>query len=504
MKLLNIREGFACNSSSTHSIIFVDKPMRDDDIGDGFGWEYFTAASKEAKQRWLAATVYSNLTSHALDMDEENAKALTAGLCGFPFQDGDYVDHQSLLALPNTWSGIGLDIQFIREFCDWVLSSNAIIYGGNDNDEDPPTPPNGDRVDYRHIMLTDASNAGLVCRKDSSGYWTLFNRKTGDKVRFAFKAGDIGIEARKADVPELIDLKITDYCPYDCPACYQGSTRQGKHANAQDVYGIIRNMGEARVFETAIGGGEPTLHPEFVEIINKCVYYGVIPNFTTKDPKWFLRYPEVVDKIGAYAVSCDNIRQAEAVWEAIDTQPKAMRDKLQSKLTIQHVVGLAVEFEVRSILKRARDRHGRVVLLGYKDTHRGANVKAHTPNGKKTWGDWLVEAMTRKRTEGESDFLPWSLGVDTVLANELKGKLPDYQYRLTTKEGQFSCYIDATASSPVMHASSFTVGSGVRLAGNPDADWNTIEANPVICAWREIAAYEPKGAYVYKTALNVM
>lgn len=504
MKLLNIREGFACNSSSTHSIIFVDRPMYDSDANGDFGWGYFTAASREAKQRWLAATVYSNLTSYAMNMDSQNAKALTSAICGFPFTDGDYVDHQSLVALPRTWSGFGLDMQFIREFCDWVLSENAIIYGGNDNEEDPPMAPEGDQVDYRHILPTDLSNEGLVSRKDSSGYWTLFDRKAGNKVRFAFRAGDLGIEARKSDTPELIDLKITDYCPYNCPACYQGSTQRGIHAPLSVVTSILHEIGNANVFEVAIGGGEPTLHPEFEQIIDKCSYYGVVPNFTTKDPKWFLRYPSVIDSIGAYAVSCDDYKQADAVWEAIDSQPKAMRDKLRSKLTIQHVVGLCQEFGVRQLLQKARDQHGRVVLLGYKDTHRGANVKAYTPDKKKTWGDWLAEAMTKKRTEGENDFLPWSLGVDTVLANELKGKVPDYQYRLTTREGQFSCYIDATAPSPVMYASSFTVGNGEVLAANAKDDWDVNGHNRVIQTWRKIAPYEPKGAYVYKTALPVM
>ena len=55
MKILNVREGFACNSSSTHSIVFTSRRPKDNDVESGFNWNYFVASSQEAKMSWLGA-----------------------------------------------------------------------------------------------------------------------------------------------------------------------------------------------------------------------------------------------------------------------------------------------------------------------------------------------------------------------------------------------------------------------------------------------------------------
>ena len=57
MNLYNIRFGFATNSSSTHSIVFVspNTSIEDSEITDNeFGWGNFVCASKESKQHYLA------------------------------------------------------------------------------------------------------------------------------------------------------------------------------------------------------------------------------------------------------------------------------------------------------------------------------------------------------------------------------------------------------------------------------------------------------------------
>ena len=63
MKIHNIRFEHACNSSSTHSIVLL-RPDKlggvTDDISyyneaPEFGWDYFTAASEEAKKNYMGA-----------------------------------------------------------------------------------------------------------------------------------------------------------------------------------------------------------------------------------------------------------------------------------------------------------------------------------------------------------------------------------------------------------------------------------------------------------------
>ena len=69
---------------------------------------------------------------------------------------------------------------------------------------------------------------GISVRRDKNAI-SLFDRSNGTKVRFA-----IG-PYTKAKRPELVDIKITDFCPAMCPACYMGSTPSGEHSSMENI-----------------------------------------------------------------------------------------------------------------------------------------------------------------------------------------------------------------------------------------------------------------------------
>jgi hypothetical protein len=477
MKILNVREGFACNSSSTHSIIFAKDRLYDSEIGDDeFGWGSFVAASEDAKRRWLSASLRGNFRDTGID--EATVRLIVEQLTGV-WSDG-YVDHQSEICFPRAWTGHGIDLDFVKDFRDYLLNPKVAILGGNDNDDESEAPP-GERVFYRSILPVDG-DYHHVARKDSSGYWSLFNRTQGDRVRVSFGDTPMAIDAKKADAPELVDLKITDFCTYDCPTCYQGSTRKGTHGDRWTISSVLEALGAARVFEVAIGGGEPTLHPDFAEILSTAHRCGVTPNFTTRDSKWFLRYMDVVEHVGAVAVSCDNRSDAEHALRAIETLPGRDRETLKGKLVIQHILGIKDTWEVESLFHFCRENELPIVLLGYKTSHRGANGVPKVPAKGISWGEWLAKLPDETK--------PYRLGVDTVLASEFKGLVPDH--RLTTREGQFSCYIDASGGrdSLKMLPSSFSTAEPVPF-----------KADGLVAAWQKISAYEPTSAYVYKRQL---
>lgn len=84
--------------------------------------------------------------------------------------------------------------------------------------------------------------------------------------------------------PEFYDVKITNVCPGGCSYCYQDSKPVVECT--QDMVERIRNYFEPmtmnqRPFQVAIGGGEPTLHPRFVEILKTVHDLGITPNYTT-------------------------------------------------------------------------------------------------------------------------------------------------------------------------------------------------------------------------------
>lgn len=69
----------------------------------------------------------------------------------------------------------------------------------------------------------------------------------------------------------LTIIEITDRCNLTCPTCYAGSSpTHGRHRSLEEVKSmldtIVLNEKEPDVIQ--ISGGEPTLHPEFFEILD--------------------------------------------------------------------------------------------------------------------------------------------------------------------------------------------------------------------------------------------
>ncbi len=87
---------------------------------------------------------------------------------------------------------------------------------------------------------------------------------------------------QKLTYPEFYDVKITDKCFGNCPFCYQDSKKIGQHYNHKFISEYFGSMSENnRPFSVAIGGGEPTLHPEFKDILKAFKNLGIDPNYTT-------------------------------------------------------------------------------------------------------------------------------------------------------------------------------------------------------------------------------
>ncbi len=87
------------------------------------------------------------------------------------------------------------------------------------------------------------------------------------------------------DFPEFYDIKLTSKCiPGNCDFCYMNSDQNGFHAeNAvekiHDFFGCLPMT--HRPFQVAMGGGEPTLHPEFIQILEEFDKLNITPNYTT-------------------------------------------------------------------------------------------------------------------------------------------------------------------------------------------------------------------------------
>lgn len=75
--------------------------------------------------------------------------------------------------------------------------------------------------------------------------------------------------------PLWVDLAITLRCQGGCPFCYMDATPHGPHAPLRVIHELAEVLRPFPPFTIALGGGEPTLHPqlpEVVRILRQCTY----------------------------------------------------------------------------------------------------------------------------------------------------------------------------------------------------------------------------------------
>ena len=418
MNIYNIRLGHACNSSSSHSVIWFDGNPQTDETS-GFGWENFVAADTESRRNYAALLVLSKLNIPYFDYGVNGAmlKAFAKEGLGVDLPEGAYIDHQSAQDKFHIPSGqySTINMEFAKEFVSWFTNAPIAILGGNDNDDEPnPMHSINDPVPFIYSMKGKA-------RKDPVyKCWTVFDPESGNKVRLDFS--DKRAEAPdRSSLPELVDLKISDYCPYDCSFCYMGSTINGKHGDINFIGSIVDKLRDMQVFEVAIGGGEPTLHPQFIEITEWISNFANC-NFTTKSLAW-LRDPEqakhIVKNCSAFAFSVGYDSDIEKLYNAWHPY----KDSIQA--VAQVVVETMPDWQLERILLEAKRFQIPVTLLGFKETGRGGSFE-------KVKCDW-------KKVVKKAGYK--SIGIDTVLAKELPPEFDKTFFH--TKEGAWSMYVDA-------------------------------------------------------------
>lgn len=283
----------------------------------------------------------------------------------------------------------------------------------------------------------------IAIRRDKNAL-ALFSREDGTKIRLALGS------YTKASAPELVDIKITDWCPYACQFCYMASTLAGRHSTMENMAQVVDRLAKAKVFEVALGGGEPTSHPQFVRVLEMFRERGVVPNFTTKTPAAVRRlWPEIGHLVGGFAYSAENAGQVGMAARVLKGHVP------DAKVALHYVMGLGDREHFMEYLRAANEVGYRVTLLGYKTVGRGKEVIPYPY-------DWWVGAVSTLVAAGECP----TLSIDTPLAEQYDGRMPVERHMYHTREGAFSMYVDAVSME--MGASSFEVGDALVPF---DEDW---------------------------------
>lgn len=430
MQLANIRLGLATNSSSSHSIIILPKgkaalPTNPGGMGYEFGWECFVLSDPGPKMDYFIAQVYQAIVK---EMGEDLAMVIISELVGEKLEaediEGTFVDHQSHLGFPRNAYTKRLSTTFIKDFRDYLQRPDIMVLGGNDNGDDPDEwgeHKTRDTIDWDIRKLREVDGSNYLAKK-SGHWWTLFNQVTGAKLRLSFDKKPN--ELLRSATPELVDLKITNYCPANCAFCYQDSTIAGNHADYETIETYLEVLSARGVFEIAIGGGEPTLHPDFPAILKRARELDIIPNFTTfiRPDKWSYEVLRAVrEYAGSYAVSISNHYDVKNI--------AGLNDAFGLRGVAHFVVGAHYSDKISYVIEECKEHGLPLTLLGFKNVGRGADFE-----------------------EKEQDITPklllsaGRLSVDTAFVEQYKdvldaAEIPDIL--VVEGEGRFSMYLDA-------------------------------------------------------------
>jgi hypothetical protein len=438
----NLRAGFATNSSSSHSVVLIPDDLIGKVDNDGsytdpyFGESDFRLVTNEYKLRYLAAQISGGIRS-----SDDRAKFVQMFAPHVPeideLLDNDEfgVDGNSSITLPSD----PMHPAYLQAMMKVFLSDRVVVYGGHDGGSNTYAVP-GAEDEPVYDQLKSLYSATV---RTEGPYMTVFDRHSGNKMRLSTDEAPPYV---KSKVPELVDLKITDYCAQGCNFCYQSSTTKGKHADTETIFKIIDTLADLGVFEIALGGGEPTDHPDFVRIIERISKRQMTPNFTTLSSRW-LENKFLIDAVrqcvGAIGVSCASAKALDLVDQIGDRVNKPWG---RTKIMAQHVVGAQPLWVTAEFMTAAFERGIPVLLLGYKEVGFGKKFARHDLGQD-------VPFFLRMAVKGTANA---SLSVDTALLDQYPS-IPDVlaaPLALTTSpEGKFSCYVDAVRKK--MAASSY-------------------------------------------------
>lgn len=461
MYVFNARLGHACNSSSSHSIIIIPKGKKMKGVSEqngagSFGWDNFVLLDAASKLSYIGHILREAGEQFSLT-DQEVSDLLEAS--DVP-DDAEYIDHQSMFSLPATHNSAGVHMGFTRELIKFIKRDDVAILGGNDNeDDDREGSWEDDHLVFSHMGYSD-NDGSLVARRDTDGvsqWWVLFNKRTGNKVRMSFDNPMLSapvLKPRLSHAPELVDIKITDYCIFDCPQCYMGSTKSGEHGDTYTITNTLDNLAEQGVFEIALGGGEPTLHPDFLDIIKHGYNKGLNMNFTTLNFAFFQlkKYAEFRAQVARYcnaiAFSVNSQKDLDRFDRMFKSDPFGdldYGDRALVQMTMQCIPAMLSTRFLTQLFLYCQENHIRLTLLGFKRTGRGEEFEKSSTAfaGNQRWTG-LVDSMIKDGSLAEW-FVRGSLAVDTVLAQDCLEQFEEMGIEPTwyhTEEGAFSMFLD--------------------------------------------------------------
>jgi pyrroloquinoline quinone biosynthesis protein E len=198
---------------------------------------------------------------------------------------------------------------------------------------------------------------------------------------------------RSLSAPETVHISISKTCNQTCSGCfysYSGLSDDEAFLKMPLYKKAIRQASEMKVFQVAIGGGEPLLHDDFDEIIGFANDHDILPSITTNGTLVDKKMLDILKSSGYGQLQFSLNGSTSEINELTRPNYKKVRDAI--KLTRESGVRFGINFLITA--KNINDIQNTAELAAREGAHT-VNILRAKPDVRDT--DWL-----QKETPGRS------------------------------------------------------------------------------------------------------
>ena len=209
------------------------------------------------------------------------------------------------------------------------------------------------------------------------------------------------------DAPICLTWELTYGCNLACVHCLSSSGRRDpRELTTDELFAVVDELAEMQVFYVNIGGGEPTLRPDFWELVDYCVANKVGVKFSTNGSRIT---PEIAERLarsdyvdvqisidGADAATNDAIR-GKGSYDVATTAMQRLADAGFKDFKVSVVVTRDNVEQLDDFLELTERYGAQLRLTRLRPSGRGADVwdDLHvTADQQQTLYRWLLDHPT--------------------------------------------------------------------------------------------------------------
>lgn len=239
------------------------------------------------------------------------------------------------------------------------------------------------------------------------------------------------------EFPENADVKITDKCSQGCPFCYEGCTKEGRHAHLMQSNGTFAQpwmLWLEPYTELALNGNDLDI-PDLDMFLLKMQDRHIIVNITVHQNQFMkhLDYLKMLTKykmIYGIGVSLYNSADEKFI-EAVKDFPN---------LVIHTIAGILSPKDIENLSNKGI----KILILGYKNLQRGISYREKFSAQIRANMEFLKEHLNELPREFKvvsfDNLAIEQLDVKNIM---FKGKESEWEEFYMGDDGNFTLYIDA-------------------------------------------------------------